>query len=131
MESLHLGFHALQDVVDRRRIGEPLPYGCQDGIFGCPTGHEQFVLTGAANGGETAVVPAALAAHLADGTVTLPAVERSRQQVRGIGLDVAALPSLSGLWSAPQWPPRDRPPSSEPQPAPRAPAGRSATPHSR
>jgi hypothetical protein len=104
VEPLHLGFYALQDLVDRRRIGEPLPYGCQDGVFGGPTGHEQFVVTSAANGGETAVVPAALAAHLADGADTLSAVERSRQQVRGTGLDVAALPSVSGLWSAPQWP---------------------------
>src|SRR5581483_4745352 len=104
VKSLDLFLHALQEVTDRRRIGEPLPNSCQDRLFGCPTGHEQLVVTGAAHGGETAVVPAALAAHLADGAAALRAAECPRQQVRGIGLDVAALPSLGCLLTAPSGP---------------------------
>jgi hypothetical protein len=90
--------------VDRRRIGEPLPNGRQDRLFGDAAGYEQLVITAGAHGGETPVVPAALAADLADGAAALPAVKRPRQQVRRIGLDIAALPSLGSLLSAPPGP---------------------------
>src|SRR5215470_11063072 len=66
LETLHLCLDSAEHVSDRSKIPEALLNRSQDCLLGGPSGHEEFVLTGATGSTEATVVTTALATHQAN-----------------------------------------------------------------